>query len=225
MSVARFNSFLESVDLARYREKYSQIKLVELDLPRNIQAIRFLYRDYWDNRPDFYPSFEKFYDDYSRELAGELEEFRRRMMFSHETFYRGLPARIYRTWASLLTQIQGGHVAEAMYGCDNIEMNAELDYGGVDMRILHGGEEFNIQIKKETMSREVRQPWQHMRRNIKIITVYYEVPGCGPLTSTGKQSVPFGRWRQRWEGRLKRMDNGFVIFLPGMFCMDNIKTP
>ena len=53
------NTFLGGIDLAKYREKYSRIKLVELDLDRNIQAIRHLYREYWERRGKF-PSYEDF---------------------------------------------------------------------------------------------------------------------------------------------------------------------
>ena len=86
-------------------------------------------------------------------------------MFSVETFYRGLPARIYRTWASLLTQIQGGYAAEEIYGEKNVVMSAELDYQGIDMKFIYKKEEINIQIKKETLSREVRMPWQFTKKN------------------------------------------------------------
>ena len=146
-------------------------------------------------------------------------------MFSEETFYRGLPARIYRTWASLLTQIQGGYAAEEIYGRGNVAMNADLDYSGIDMRLTDGNDIVNIQIKKETMSREVRAPWQGMRQKQKIVFVVYEVPGCDPLTKTGKPSKPFNDWREKWGGKLERLDNGFIVFLPGMFSRDSIKTP
>ena len=218
------NTFLAGVDLAKYRQKYSHIKLVELDLDRNIQALHHLYREYWERRKDF-PSYEKFYGIYSGELKKELENFRKEKMFSKETFYRGLPARIYRTWAALLTQIQGGYAAEKIYGKGNIIMNADLDYRGIDMKIKDGGESINIQIKKETMSREVRTPWQITKRNEKIVMVTYEVPAAAPLTKTGKPSKPFNDWQNKWNGKLKRLDSGFIIFLPEMFSRDDIKTP
>lgn len=221
----RFNQFLSGIDLAAYRERYSQIKLVELDLDRNIQALRHMYREYWDDRAVF-PDYEQFYRAYSGELADELEAFRARKMFSAETFHRGLPARIYRTWASLLTQIQGGYAAEEIYGRGHVEMSAELDYCGIDMRIRARGESFNIQIKKESMSREVRTPWQIAKGGNRIIKVTYEVPGCGPLTKkTRKPSVPFLRWQKKWAGKLEQLDNGFIIFTTAMFALDYIRTP
>ena len=43
----QFNAFLAGIDLRKYRQKYAPIKLVELDLPQNIQAIRLTYELYW----------------------------------------------------------------------------------------------------------------------------------------------------------------------------------
>ena len=219
----RFNQFLAGIDLAACRARFAHIKLVELNLPRNIQAIPFLYREYWERR-DAFPLFDEFFETYRTELRRELLDFRKRTMFSRETFNLGLPARIYRTWASLLTQIQGGYAAESLYGRGNVEMSADLDYRGVDIRVRENAnaEWRNIQIKKETMSREVRAPWPTQRRGVDIVVVTYEVPGCGPLTKTGKPSVPFGRWREKWAGRLERLDNGFIIFRPEMFAMENL---
>ena len=45
------------------------------------------------------------------------------------------------------------------------------------------------------------------------------------LTKTGRKSIPFSRWKDKWEGKLERLDNGFVIFLPEMFSMENISIP
>ncbi|MGU9950962.1 MAG: TaqI family restriction endonuclease [Gammaproteobacteria bacterium WSBS_2016_MAG_OTU1] len=220
----KINQFLAEVDLQRYRDKYSRIKLVELDLDRNIQCIYHLYQEYWENRSDF-PSFDEFYDLYLNDLRTEIENFRKDKMFSNETFYRGLPARIYRTWASLLTQIQGGYAAEEIYGCGCVKMNAALDYAGIDMEITDKKSVINIQIKKETVSREVRTPWQDIKKNKKIVMVTYEVPGCDPLTKKGTLRVPFERWQEKWDGKLRRLDNGFIIFTPQMFARDYIKTP
>ena len=223
-ALQNMNRFLGGVDLAKYREKYAPIKLVELDLPRHIQAIPHLYRAYWERRAGF-PSFEKFYDSYAGELQKDLEDFRREKMFSKETFYRGMPARIYRTWASLLTQIQGGYAAEEIYGRGNVEMSAALDYQGIDIRLTDGGEVINVQVKKETMSREVRAPWQHLRRNVKIVTVVYEVPGSRLFLRNGAPNTPFLRWQKKWRGKLARLDNGFIVFLPDMFAREHIQTP
>ena len=219
-----FNNFLSKIDLITYRNKYSKIKLVELDLPKNIQAIQLLYECYWDNFDLL--NYDTFYEIYITSLQTELKEFRQKQMFSEETFYRGLPARIYRTWASLLTQIQGGYVARSIY--PKVEMSAELDYNGIDMRIYPERENenyINIQIKKETVSREVRTPWVGIRRGEQITNITYEVTSYSPLTKTGKECKPYKVWLERWGNKLAKLDNGFIIFLPEMFQINNIKTP
>ena len=48
MLLNKFENFLESVDLKGYREKYSRIKIVEMDLSKDIQAIELLYKIYWE---------------------------------------------------------------------------------------------------------------------------------------------------------------------------------
>ncbi len=218
-----FNQFLSKIDLKKYRDKYSKIKLVELDLPRDIQAIPFLYKHYWEEFKLL--DYDDFYQNYMTSLERKLEEFRRRQMFSEETFYRGLPARIYRTWASLLTQIQGGYVAQSIY--PRVEMSAELDYNGIDMRIYPEGNPesyINIQIKKETVSREVRTAWVGLKRGEQITNITYEVTPYSSLTPTGKECMPYKRWQERWKNKLIKLDNGFIIFLPEMFYIDYIKT-
>ena len=219
----RFNQFLAGIDLEAHRKRFAHIKLVELDLPREVQAVAHLYREYWERRGDF-PVFDDFYATYAGELRKELEAFRKWSLFSRETFRLGLPARIYRTWAALLTQIQGGYAAEAVYGVGNAEMSAALDYAGIDIRVrpTASDEWRNIQIKKETMSREVRAPWPKQYRGVDIVMMIYEIPGCNPLTKTGKESVPFARWRDKWAGKLERLDNGFIVFRPEMFLLENL---
>ena len=218
----RFNGFLSGVDLAGYRQKYQPIKLVELDMPKPIRALNHIYREYWTDRATF-PCYEEFYNIYATELQSELDEFRRITQFSEETFKLGLPARIYRTWASLITQVQGGYVAEDLHGRGSVEMSTELDYAGIDIRVTIGRDVFNIQIKKETLSREVRVPQKITRKETPIIQITYGVPGCDPFTPTGKPSVPFGRWKNNWSNKLTRLDNGFIIFLPEMFSLNYIR--
>lgn len=219
--LARFNDFLASIDLTKYRSQYAHIKLVELDMPKHIRPMNHIYREYWTERNHF-PLFEEFYEIYSSELARPLKIFRKETLFSKETFERGLPARIYRTWASLLTQIQGGYVAETIYGKGTVHMSAELDFSGIDLTIKTEKADINIQIKKETLSREVRTPKPITKRGVKIVNITYEVPGVDPTTPTGKESVPFKRWEEKWGDKLKRLDNGFIIFRERMFSLDNI---
>ncbi len=45
MLLEEIEKFLESVDLSAYREKYRPIKIVEMDLPKEIQATDITLRD------------------------------------------------------------------------------------------------------------------------------------------------------------------------------------
>ncbi len=210
-----FEEFLGSIDLEKYRKQYSPIKLVELDLPREVQSLPHIFQCYWENKSDWL-LFEEFYKKYGDDLSVQIEEFRKKSLFSKETFYRGLPARTYRTWASLLTQIQGGYLAEKIYGKNNVVMSAELDWKGVDFRVLKGNSEVNMQIKKKTMSREVRAPYKDMKYEMEIRGIVYAVPG-NRYKKNGEERKPFRDWKNYWEGKLDILDNGFVVFRKGIF--------
>ena len=216
-----FKKFLASINLGKYREQYSKIKTVELDLPRPIQALRAIYGEYWDKRKNW-ADYDDFYKNcYLAPLQAELEAFRKKSFFSEETFYMGLPARIYRTWASLLTQIQAGYIAEQVYGKGDIEMSADLDWQGIDIKIV--SKNLNIQIKKESMSREVRSPKPITKKNLSIMLIEYEVPTTGNdrYKKDGTERKPFTDWKKKWQDKLDILDNGFVIFKDKIFHDQN----
>lgn len=218
--VERFNCFLEGIDIASLRERYKGIKIVELDMPKNVQALSCIYQEYWEKR-DNWLDYEAFYKTYRSTLPQELEAWRKVAMFSKETFYRGLPARIYRTWSSLLTQIQGAYVAETIYGQGKVEMGVNLDHSGRDM-VIDLGNKFGrmpIQIKKKSQRPEAQRKSSPRHKFIKVV---YEVPASDPFTATGKESVPFIRWRDEWGGKLRRLPNGFIVFREEMFKMNNL---
>lgn len=108
----KYEKFLRSVDLDKYRKRYQPIKIVEMDLPKDIQALDIIYRIYWDEKKII--PFEKFYKKYLTEHKENLETFRQKTRMCENCFYLGLPARIYRTWASIITQIQAGYLAEGV---------------------------------------------------------------------------------------------------------------
>ena len=72
-------------------------------------------------------------------------------------FSKGLPARIYRTWASIITQIHAGYVAESVFGEGTVVMSGELDHQGADFQVKYRGKTLNYQVKKKSLGREVRQ--------------------------------------------------------------------
>lgn len=217
--VQKFDKFLQSVDLKGYRDKYRSIKIVEMDLPKGIQAINLLYRVYWD-RKDFL-DFKKFYDEYANEYKVEIDKFQEKTGMCKVCFAKGLPARIYRTWASIITQIHAGYVAESVYGNGTVAMSEELDHSGADFQVTYRGRILNYQVKKKSFSTEVRRGRGGVREQIggEFIDINYEVPSGeyfeNPKKKNGEYKLPFKRFQDNKE--LKRFDNGFIVFTPYTF--------
>lgn len=219
MLLKKFEQFLESVDLKGYREKYRPIKIVEMDLPREIQAINMLYKVYWEKEK--FLSFEKFYDEYLQERKTEISNFQRKIGMCKACFGKGLPARIYRTWASIITQIHAGYVAESVFGEGTVEMSGEFDHKGVDFQVKYGGKILNYQVKKKSLGREVRQEKPKSKNPLpgRFVHIKYEVPNSdyfeNPKKKNGEYKLPYERFQKNKE--LKRFPNGFVVFTPYPF--------
>jgi len=214
----KFGKFLESVNLNAYRGKYRPIKIVEMDLPKEIQAISMLYKIYWNKKK--FLDYEDFYKEYLNTYKTDIENFRKKITMCDNCFYRGLPARIYRTWASLITQIHAGYVAESVFGENSVSMSAELDHQGADFQVNYHGRFLNYQVKKTSFSREVRVD-KKSKKKLKgqFINIKYEVPSedyfKNPKKRDGEYKLPYLRFLRNKE--LKRLSNGFVVFTPFAF--------
>ncbi|MBA3047239.1 TaqI family restriction endonuclease [Patescibacteria group bacterium] len=216
--VEKFEKFLKLVDLVGYRERYRPIKLVEMDLPKDIQAIEMLYKVYWDNKK--FLNYDDFYKEYLNVYKENIESFRIKITMCKNCFYRGLPARIYRTWASIITQIHAGYVAESVFGENTVDMSAELDHKGADFQVKYRGRVLNYQVKKKSFSREVRQEKKTSNPIVgEFIDIKYEVPSedyfKNPKKKNGEYKLPYSRFIKNKE--LKRFLNGFVVFTPMTF--------
>lgn len=216
--IQSFNSFLEGVDLAGYQEKYQHVKIVEMDLPRDIQALDLMYEVYWDRRE--YIDLDSFYKKYLKQYKQEIEEFREKTTMCPDCFYRGLTARIYRTWASIITQIHAGYVAERVFGYGTVRMSTELDRKNADIQVHYKGRVLNYQVKKRTQSREVRQPKTNKQQlEGEAIDIEYVVPSQKIFDDPKKRD---GEYRKPYldfinNENLKRLKNGFVVFTSQMF--------
>jgi len=214
----KFEKFLKSINLNAYREKYRPIKILEMDMPKEIQAISLLYKTYWDKKK--FLNYDSFYTEYLNIYKTELENFRKKITMCDKCFYRGLPARIYRTWASIITQIHAGYVAESVFGDGSVSMSAELDHQGADFQVNYHSKILNYQVKKASFSREVRLG-KKSKNKIKgqFIDIKYEVPSedyfKNPKKRNGEYKLPYKRFRDNKE--LNRFPNGFVIFTPYAF--------
>lgn len=214
----KFEKFLEAVTLNAYREKYRPIKLVEMDLPKEIQAISLLYKIYWDKKQ--FLDYDDFYQEYLNAHKKDIESFRQKITMCKNCFYRGLPARIYRTWASIITQIHAGYVAESVFGENSVLMSAKLDHQGADFQVNYRGKILNYQVKKTSFSREVRAE-KKSKKKLKgqFLAIKYEVPSedyfKNPKKRDGEYKLPYLRFMRDKE--LKRLFNGFVVFTPYAF--------
>ena len=145
MDLEKFSKFLKTVDLHAYRDRFRPIKIVEMDLPKDIQAISLLYKIYWDEKK--FIDYDDFYKEYLKRLGDNIENFRKKILMCDKCFYLGLPARIYRTWASIITQIHAGYVAESVFGTGSVEMSETLDHQGADFRVTYKSKKLNYQKK------------------------------------------------------------------------------
>lgn len=219
MLVEKFENFLKSVDLKSYREKYRPIKIVEMDLPKEIQAINMLYKVYWDKKK--FLSYDKFYEEYLSEQGADIKKFRQKTGMCQKCFSKGLPARIYRTWASIITQIHAGYVAESVFGEGTVVMSGKLDHKGADFQVKYRGKILNYQVKKKSLGREVRQEKPKSKKPLPgdFVDIKYEVPSSdyfeNPKKKDGKYKLPYKRFVQNKE--LIRFLNSFVVFTPYAF--------
>lgn len=218
-NLEKFNAFLKAVDLTSYREKFRPIKIVEMDLPKEVQAINMLYEVYWNQKK--FLTFEDFYEAYLNSQKTEIESFRQKITMCKDCYYRGLPARIYRTWASIITQIHAGYVAESVFGDGSVMMSGELDHQGADFQVKYKGKTLNYQVKKKSFSGEVRRGKGGVKKQIdgEFIDINYEVPSSeyfdNPRKKDGEYKLPYKRFIDNKE--LERFPNGFVVFTPYVF--------
>lgn len=225
ISLKEFEGLLRSVDLQGYRERYRPIKIVEMDLPKEIQAIGLLYKVYWDERR--FLNYEEFYERYINEYKDDIKTFQSKIGMCEDCFYKGLPARIYRTWASIITQIHAGYVAESVFGPDTVSMSAELDHQGADFQVRYKGKIINYQVKKKSFSGEVRRGKGGVKIKIEgeFVDINYEVPNSdyfdNPKKKNGEYKLPYVRFQENKE--LERFSNGFVVFTPYTFEQKKIE--
>lgn len=231
-TLEEFTTFLKNINLENYRMKYATVKILEQDLPKNIQALKTIYEQYWENKDNLSEprNFEDFFDNvYFPTHKEEIKTFwyTKSGFGQHcDCFNRGLRARIYRTWASLITQIHGGYVALSITGIQDVQMSETMDRNGVDFRIILPNKHIDIQVKKKTGRKEIARMDDKSSKNPSIRYVRYLVPTpkdyanpyyivkkkAGQLRDSVKQFIKFNP-----EGTLDRLENGFVIFTPKAF--------
>lgn len=216
-----YRQFLESIPLVEYREKFKDVKWVEQDLCPELLPLTSIFTNYWDKQR--FISFERWFDEFWKELhlnstsADALRKFKKYYFDKDNNgwFKKGFKARMYRTWVSVLTQLDFCYVAAYVsdkQGKDiRLECNAELDRKGIDVRIG----ELNFQIAKISQRKEAR-PGTGRK---KIITIPYPVYDISEYERKSRSS------RVKQENQIKyrnaliafnryfvSLKNGFVVF-------------
>ncbi|MCX6765771.1 MAG: TaqI family restriction endonuclease [Candidatus Moranbacteria bacterium] len=223
MYLQKFSDFLKTVNLSAYREKYSSIKIVEMNLPKNIQAIKLLYRIYWDEKN--FVDFNAFYDIYRRENRKKLSEFRKKIGMCPSCFKKGIEARIYRTWAGLITQMHAGYVAESVFGKNTVNMSEELDHKGADIQVQYRELVINYDVKKKSNSGVMGRSHKPKEPIPGItIPIRYEVPDLKTILHPKKKRgtgflKSYLTFKKNYldTKMLRVFSNGFVIFEPYIF--------
>lgn len=223
MYLNKFNEFLKSVNLRAYRGKYMPIKIVEMNLPKSIQAIELLYRVYWDEKN--FIDFEEFYKIYEKEKGRELHKFQKKSGMCPKCFKKGIRARTYRTWAGLITQIHAGYVAEGVFGPNTVRMSEQLDHQDADIQVQYKEVVLNYDVKKIANAGVMGR--SHVpKRPIpgEKISIRYEVPSLDIILHPKKKKgngfkKAYIDFADKYL-RTKILDvflNGFVVFTPYIF--------
>lgn len=216
--LSQFNKFLLGIDLKAYRKKYMPIKIVEMNMPPNTQALSTVYRVYWDEKRLL--SFDDFYKEYLSDHKSALKDFYKKTFMCRACFRKGLEARIYRTWASIITQIHAGYVAEQVFGPKTVKMSEQLDHQDADIRVEYKGYVLNYDVKK-IANAGVMGRGHTPKRSIpgEKIQIRYEVPSMDIILNpkkkngTGFKKAYLDFANKYLETKmLEVFPNGFVVF-------------
>jgi hypothetical protein len=219
--LGRYRTFLESIPLSKYREELKDIKWVEQDLPKEILPLRSIFKYYWEDRN--FLSFEEWFENFWTEINQDetskkaLDEFKKyyfnRTVEENDWFKKGFKARMYRTWVSVLTQLDFCYVYEriaAQEGIDlPLECNAELDARGIDFEI----NEIGFQIAKISQRKEARTS----ARKKKVVTIPYAVFNIKKMEKRAqsprvKDTEGYKKSLEAFNKYFIRLSNGFVVF-------------
>ncbi|MBI5748805.1 MAG: TaqI family restriction endonuclease [Nitrospinae bacterium] len=227
----RYHKFLESVPLTKFREELKDVKWVEQDLPKGMLPLESIFRHYWFERRllDFDKWFEDFWEELNTkpESKEALKQFKKYFFDKDGNgwFKKGFRARMYRTWVSVLTQLDFCYLFESICNRDNKKLelvcNAELDAKGIDTMVNNIG----FQIVKISQRKEART----VRNKKNVITISYAVFNIEEfqqrLTSPRvKDKTGYQKALNSFNKYFIRLNNGFIVFKEDYFkpIVDNI---
>jgi len=232
--LAEFREFLESIPLARYREETKDVKWVEQDLPKEILPQDSIFRYYWEERR--FLNFDDWFEEFWKEINARPESKKAlqgfKKYFFDKTgngwFKKGFRARMYRTWVSVLTQLDFCYVFESVCSEKKLELklecNAILDTKyGIDVKV----NEIPFQIAKISQRKEARTAGGKKR----LITIPYAVFDLETFQKRSesqrvKDKDGYRKAIESFNKYFLRLANGFIVFKPEYLrpIIDNIDS-
>lgn len=215
----KYLEFLESIPLVKYREELKDVKWVEQDLPKEMLPLASIFKYYWNER-DFL-NFETWFESFWKELNTNpeskqaLSKFMKYYFDKDENgwFKKGFKARMYRTWVSVLTQLDFCYVFEYICVKENknlqLECNAELDARGIDARV----NDINFQIAKISQRKEARIAGE--KKNVIIIPyAVFNVEEFKRLSESPrvKNKESYQKALYSFHKYFTVLSNGFIVF-------------
>ena len=215
----KYRRFLESIPLTKYREELKDIKWVEQDLPKEMLPLESIFKYYWDERK--FLSFDDWFETFWAELNTKpeskqaLKEFKK--YYFDKTgdgwFKKGFKARMYRTWVSVLTQLDFCYMFENICAKEGknlqLECNAELDAQGIDAKIS----EIGFQVAKISQRKEART----VAEKKTVVTIPYAVFNVEEFekrsqSSRVKDKMGYRKALDSFHKYFIRLQNGFIVF-------------
>ena len=219
--LAKYRKFLESIPLDKYREELKDVKWVEQDLPKEILPLASIFKYYWEERE--FLEFDKWFGEFWREIntcpesKRALEEFKRyffnKSLDENDWFRKGFKARMYRTWVSVLTQLDFCYMFEYVCAKEGrnlqLECNAELDAKGIDAKV----NDIGFQVAKISQRKEART----VGGKKTIITIPYAVFNIEEFkrrvtSQRVKDKSGYQRALESFHKYFILLENGFVVF-------------
>jgi len=223
----KYRKFLESIPLSEYREKLKDIKWVEQDLVPALYPLTSIYKNYWEtqNFLDFGKWFTEFWGEINASQKQKLIDLKD-LVKAHRKFYEdtingdldnkvflSFKARMYRTWVSVLTQLDFCYLFEFICTKEGknlqVECNAELDSKGIDAKINNIG----FQIAKISQRKEALK----IVRKSRVVTIPYavfDVEEFQRLSHSSRVKVKdkYQKALYSFNKYFIQLNNGFVVF-------------
>ncbi|MDO8735021.1 MAG: TaqI family restriction endonuclease [Elusimicrobiota bacterium] len=226
-----YRHFLSSIPLSKYREELI-IKWVEQDLHSALFPQKSIFHYYWDEKE--FLGFEEWFDAFwnnlitDKNLLEKVEDFKA-LVRAHRKFYEdkinsehekrfflGFKARMYRTWISVLTQLDFCYLFDALCVKKKMNLKVECNYEldvieGIDAKV----NEVGFQIAKISD----RKVAQKISRKKRVITIPYAVFPLEEYKRKSQSSRVQEKSRIAYKNALVAfhkyfisLDNGFVVF-------------